>query len=188
MLTIAGALVMTVGMMSLTGLEADTDLFAVKVHLAVVGCGLGLGIMPAVTMAYSTLPDVLVNQGSAFLNLVRQIGSAFGVALLTTILQERQPVCLNRYAEAVTLGSPAEQAWNQVGAFWQGMGHSVGEAQQLTTLYLVQSVQRAASVLAFHDAFFAAVVFGWLVIVPAVFLYRGREAVPASSKGGRFTR
>ncbi|ADG06959.1 DHA2 family efflux MFS transporter permease subunit [Kyrpidia tusciae] len=182
-LTIAGVVVMTAGMMPLTSLEIGTDLQILKQHLAVVGCGLGLGIMPAVTLAYSTLPDALVNQGSAFLNLVRQIGSALGVSMLTTILQEKQPVYVTRYAETITLGSPAEQAWNQIGVSLQSLGHSAGEAQQLMMSLLVQSVEQAASVLAFHDAFFAAVVFGWLTIVPALFLYQNQRSKTKTSVG-----
>lgn len=173
-LTIAGVAVMTVGMMPLTTLELGTDLQALKQYLAVIGCGLGLGIMPAVTMAYNTLPDVLVNQGSAFLNLIRQIGSALGVALLTTILQERQPVYLTRYAESITFGSPAQQAWNEAAGVLQSTGHTLEEAQQLTTAYMVQIVEKASAVLAFHDAFFAALVFGLLSAIPALLLYSPR--------------
>lgn len=117
-LTIAGIAIMTIGSYPLVDLQVSTELEEVKKNLLIIGMGLGLGIMPSITLAYSSLPENLVNQGSAFLNLIRQVGSALGVAILTSVIQQRTPIYYHQLSESVTPGSNAEQYLQQLVSYF----------------------------------------------------------------------
>ncbi|MCL6444843.1 MAG: DHA2 family efflux MFS transporter permease subunit [Alicyclobacillus sp.] len=170
-LTVIGSVIMTIGAYPLTHIQVDMSIFSVETDLIIVGAGIGLAIMPAVTMAYTVLPKHLVNQGSAFLNMMRQIGSSLGVAILTSVIQERMPIHFARVAESVTPWSPAGQALRTLVQHFQLAGYGPQQAHELGLLVIYQQVQLTASVQAFHDAFFASAVLGLIGIIPALFLY-----------------
>ncbi len=52
----------------------------------VQGFGIGLSYVPLSTMAFSTLPSHLRNEGTAFFNLLRNIGSAIGISVVEFLL------------------------------------------------------------------------------------------------------
>lgn len=174
-LTIAGTIIMTLGSYPLSGLQLETEITSIETHLFVIGCGMGLGIMPAVTLAYSTLPEELVNQGSAFLNMIRQVGSAMGVAILTSTLDERIPVHYAELAESVTPWSKPHEFVLQLSSYFQQLGYSAEYAGQLGLAYIAQLAQLQASVLAYQNAFFIAMLLGLFTIIPALFLYRPKQ-------------
>jgi len=171
-LTIAGILLMSVGSSFFINLQMNTDIHMIDKYLMIVGAGLGLGIMPSVTLAYSSLPEDLVNQGSAFFNMVRQVGSAFGVAILTSIIQQRTPWHYAHLADTATPWSHTVQALEPLTSYFQGLGFLAPEAQQLSLLNLFKLAQEKAAVLAFQDAFHANMILGLLGILPALFLFQ----------------
>lgn len=175
-LTIAGIVIMTIGSYPLIHLDVDTALASVETHLFVIGMGLGLGIMPSITLAYSSLPEHLVNQGSAFLNLIRQVGSAFGIAILTSVIQQRTPVYYHQLSDSVTAGSHADMYMQQLVAYFQSVGHAAEQSYQLGMAAIFMQIQTAASISAFQNAFFISMLFGLLAMIPALFLYRKKSA------------
>ncbi|GAB7386647.1 DHA2 family efflux MFS transporter permease subunit [Bacillaceae bacterium] len=174
-LTITGIIIMTIGSYSLVHLQVHTDLEAVEKNLFIIGIGLGLGIMPSITLAYSSLPEDLVNQGSAFLNLSRQVGSALGVAILTSVIQERTPVYYHQLSESVTPGSNEEMYFQQMVSYFQSIGYAAEQSAQMGMAMILKHIQTAASVSAFQNAFFISMVFGLLAMIPALFLYRKKQ-------------
>ncbi len=174
-LTIAGILIMTIGSYPLIDLQVHTDLEAVEKNLLIIGMGLGLGIMPSITLAYSSLPEYLVNQGSAFLNLIRQVGSALGVAILTSVIQQRTPIYYHQLSDSITSGSHAEMYLQQLISYFQSIGYPAEQSYQLGMATILQQMQTAASISAFQNAFFISLVFGLLAIIPALLLYRKNQ-------------
>jgi len=169
-LTVAGIAIMSLGTLFFINLDVNTSLAAIRQHLFIVGVGLGLGIMPSVTLAYSSLPAELVNQGSAFFNMVRQIGSAVGVAILTSIIQARTPWHYANIATNATPWSYTLQSFEPLTSLFQSMGFQAPEAQIFNMLTLFRIAQEKAAVLGFQDAFFVNVLMGLIGIVPAFFL------------------
>jgi DHA2 family multidrug resistance protein len=174
-LTIAGIMIMTIGSYPLIDLQVHTDLAAVEKNLFIIGMGLGLGIMPSITLAYSSLPENLVNQGSAFLNLIRQVGSALGIAILTSVIQQRAPIYYHQLSDSITTGSNAEMYLQQLVAYFQSIGHAAEQSYQLGMAVIFTQIQTAASISAFQNAFFISLIFGLLAIIPALFLYRKNQ-------------
>jgi MFS transporter, DHA2 family, multidrug resistance protein len=56
---------------------------------ALLGVGVGLLFTPLSTLAFSTLPEELRTDGAGLYSLLRQLGSATGVAALVTLHQAR---------------------------------------------------------------------------------------------------
>jgi DHA2 family multidrug resistance protein len=68
----------------------------------VQGVGMGLVFVPMNLVAFATLPATLRTDGSALINLMRNIGSAVGVSITTTILANGIQTIHSQLADHVT--------------------------------------------------------------------------------------
>lgn len=95
--------------------------------LAVAGFGMGCTFAPLTTEAMRTVPADLSGAASGVLNAVRQVGSAFGAAILGAVLQHQLATALP--AQAASLGTrlPASLRSGFVRAF----SHAVRGGLQL---------------------------------------------------------
>ena len=64
----------------------DTSVSYMVETIVIQGFGLGLIFVPLQVAAFYTLPPVLRTQGTAFLNLIRNVGSAIGISITTALL------------------------------------------------------------------------------------------------------
>ena len=74
------------------------------------GFGVGLVYVPLSTVAFGTLPASLRNEGTAFFNLLRNLGSAIGISVVVTLLTRNTQIMHATLAEHITpynLNSPA---------------------------------------------------------------------------------
>ncbi len=74
------------------------------------GFGVGLAYVPISTVAFSTLSPALRNEGTAFFNLQRNIGSAIGISVVQTLLTRNTQIVHATLAGHVTpynLDNPA---------------------------------------------------------------------------------
>lgn len=74
------------------------------------GFGIGLVYVPLSTVAFGTLPPSLRNEGTAFFNLLRNLGSAIGISVVVTLLTRNTQIMHATLAEHITpynLNSPA---------------------------------------------------------------------------------
>lgn len=75
-----------VGFFSFTQVEADTSYLLLCGSLFVMGLGMGGTMMPLMTSALKTLTNHEVARGSTLLNILQQIGSSVGAAVMSVIL------------------------------------------------------------------------------------------------------
>src|SRR3954451_20172707 len=78
-----GLLLITGGMFALTQISATTPYPQLIAVLFVMGLGMGLSMMPLMTSALRTLRSQEVARGSTLLNIVQQIASSVGVAVMS---------------------------------------------------------------------------------------------------------
>jgi EmrB/QacA subfamily drug resistance transporter len=83
---VAGALLTTAGVLAGLGLGPHTPLAWVFAMMTVTGIGLGLCMQPLVLVVQAELPPTDLGAGTATGAFLRQLGGAFGVAVLGTIL------------------------------------------------------------------------------------------------------
>jgi MFS transporter, DHA2 family, multidrug resistance protein len=68
----------------------------------VQGLGVGLVYVPLSTVAFTTLPRALRNEGTAFFNLLRNVGSSIGISVVMFLLTQNTQILHASIAEHVT--------------------------------------------------------------------------------------
>ena len=155
--------------------EADA-----RIALIIRGAALGFLFTPINSVAFGSLKPQEAQQASGLINLSRQLGGSFGIAVLGTYLTRhteyhRADLVTNLYP-----GNPAfDQRYQSLVAGLASRGASLMEAQQRALAVLDGTVRKQASMLAYNDAWLF-ILLSFLVVIPAVFLLRkpkGRAAV-----------
>jgi DHA2 family multidrug resistance protein len=140
--------------------------------LIVRGLGLGLLSVPVSTMSLSTLRGQEIGQGAAFSGMMRQLGGAFGVALISTFVSRQTQV--HRYALVTHLNINDLNVQQRVTGMAAGMMQRPGmdsvTARQTAYAMLDGAVDKQATLLSYMDVFlYVGLLF--LVFVPIVLLF-----------------
>jgi EmrB/QacA subfamily drug resistance transporter len=150
-----GLLVIVGGMFALTRISSTTPYIQLIVILFVMGLGMGATMMPVMTSALKTLTQHEVARGSTLLNIIQQVGSSFGVAIISVVF--------TNHLKNTELGGAAIAAQHDPSIAAQ-IGGPAGVAAGL---------EQAAG--AFGNTFLVAACLVSLTLVPALFLPRRRE-------------
>ncbi|PUZ24649.1 MFS transporter [Chitinophaga costaii] len=157
--------------LSYTILTPDTSAGNFFWVLIVRGFGLGLLSVPVSTMSLSTLKGAEIGQGASFSGMMRQLGGAFGVALISTFVTRQTD--LHRSTLVAHLDPTNPQVQARVGQLAAGMrskGFDPGTAQQKAYALIDASVTKQATLLSYMDVFlWVGIMF--LVCVPFVLLF-----------------
>ena len=86
LLMTAGACLLVWSMWAMTGWTPDVSIMTISSVTFVQGLGMGLVFVPMNMVAFATLSPQLRTDGAGLTNLMRNIGSAFGVSITTTVL------------------------------------------------------------------------------------------------------
>ena len=84
-----GMTIAALGFFMLRSLDPAMNFTSFILPLSLFGAGLGLGMAPLTTAATTAVPLHEVGMSSGILNLVRNIGGAFGIALFGTLLTNK---------------------------------------------------------------------------------------------------
>jgi len=126
----------------------------VIVGLAVIGLGMGTATTPATTLLVSAVPAEQAGVGSAMNDVTREFGTAFGIAVLGTVLTFRY---------AARLGAVAGLSSRQAAAARDGIGNALHVASTVSGPVAAQV--RAGAEAAFTSGFRLAVLVGAGVLV-----------------------
>lgn len=88
--------------------------------LIVAGLGMGFTFAPMITLAMRNIPPVRAGAASGFINTIRQVGGAFGSAVVGAILQHQ--LATDLHAQAVRRGAALPA--NVRGKFIAGFSHA----------------------------------------------------------------
>ncbi|MBM7867851.1 DHA2 family efflux MFS transporter permease subunit [Heliobacterium gestii] len=152
-------------------LTVDTPQSVFDVWLIIRGLGLGLTFMPVNTAGVSAVPVMKSGAASTLNNLVRAVAGSFGIALTTSLLENRQVFHTHRMVEGLDVFSPSWPAMQQsaTGLMAATGDTSPAQATMLTQMY--GQIQMHSNTWAMADVFFAfalSVVF----VVPMAMLLR----------------
>ena len=166
-----GMLVTAWGTWELHTLSLETSMQHIQFIMVIRSIGMGLAMMPITTAGMNTVSNLKIGEASAINNVIRQIAASFGIALLTSILQQRQIFHATRLSEAVSVSLPtASSIINQLG---QQMGLG-GEGYKFGLGLLTMQVQRLGFTQAIGDTFLIATLFV-VVAIPFVILMKQRS-------------
>lgn len=82
----AGLLLTALSLKYMTTYSLLTDSWAIISAGMLQGFGIGLSYVPLSTVAFSVLPAHIRNEGTAFFNLMRNLGSSIGISVVETFL------------------------------------------------------------------------------------------------------
>ncbi|MDI3329020.1 MAG: DHA2 family efflux MFS transporter permease subunit [Alicyclobacillaceae bacterium] len=166
-------------------LTLDTPNHWLRWVLVIRGIGIGLSMMPLTTSGMNAVRPDQIGRASALGNVIRQVAASFGIAVLTTILQQRQALQGARIAESVTVdsGAAAQTQAALAAALAQG-GVDPATAQGGALELLGLLVQKEAAVRAIADTFLFSSVPLFLALPLIVFL-RAKKPAQATAGGSR---
>lgn len=150
-----GVAIASIATVGLAYVGPHTSYLWLNVILFFRGFGFGATIMPAMAVAYASLPREAIPRATVALNIVQRLGGSLGIAVLAVVLERRIDALLpgahgiSTYVEGIPAGQEAAVAGPLAHAFAQ--------------------------------TFWVAVAFSAAAFVPALFLPRRAEA--AEGKG-----
>ncbi|MEO8562056.1 MAG: DHA2 family efflux MFS transporter permease subunit [bacterium] len=155
--------------------EADA-----RFALIIRGAALGLLFTPINNVAFGSLQPHEAQQASGLINLSRQLGGSFGIALIGSYLtkhiqQHRADLVTNLYA-----GNPAfEERLHALVGGMVAKGSTFVDAQHRAMALLDAQLMRQAAMLAYNDCWLF-ILLSFLCVIPAVFLLRKRRGAPGA--------
>ncbi|WP_265442440.1 DHA2 family efflux MFS transporter permease subunit [Flexivirga meconopsidis] len=171
-----GLVLIIAGMFGLTQIGPDTSYWGYIIPvLFIMGLGMGGTMMPIMTSALKTLTHHEVARGSTLINIIQQIGSSVGVAIMSTVLTDRLKssdlvqtgqAIMERQQHKPPLPPTAEQM--------QVVAQAGGQKS-----FMAQVASDMAG--AFSTTFWVAAILCLLTIIPAFFL--PRKPLPESPAG-----
>ncbi|MHB0775094.1 DHA2 family efflux MFS transporter permease subunit [Halomonas sp. WWR20] len=157
--------------------DADTNTpfwtFAGWIMLGRVGLGF---ILPSLNAgALKALPAVLLGQGSGAINFVRQLGGAFGVNLLSILLEHRTQLYAQTFTATQDAANSASRALLESTA---GLMAQAGLPESLQTAaashYLGQVVYAQSYMMGFRESFLAVALLFLVALVPTALMHQRR--------------
>lgn len=139
--------------------------------LIIRGFGLGLLSVPVSTMSLSTLKGAEIGQGAAFSGMLRQLGGAFGIALISTFVTRQTDLHRSTLVSHLDINNPEVTGRvAQMAAGMRAKGFDFAIAEKKAYALLDAGVMKQATVLSYMDVFlWVGVMF--LVCVPFVLVF-----------------
>jgi DHA2 family multidrug resistance protein len=175
-LIVFGLVTASFSLFRMTGFDTDIDYATVAWARVFQSLGLAFLFIPINTVAFLGLPPAKSSNASAIINMMRNVGGSFGIALATTLLARRQQWHQNILVAHVSPFSPAYDATIQsLQQAFLAQSASAADALTQAQAALYAMVQKQASMLAFIDTFWLMGAI-FLALVPMVLLMRKPHA------------
>ncbi|MDP4289974.1 MAG: DHA2 family efflux MFS transporter permease subunit [Bacteroidota bacterium] len=158
-----------------------TEHFGVMVTLYLRGFAMGIMFTPLNTVSLLEVPREKMAQASGIINIVRQLGGSFGVAILATLLITRVSYHTEMYAESV---NPRSEEFQAVSAkMQQQIIHNAGSAPSMAARQsqsmIVGQLNKESYIQGIDDDFLAACVFTLIGGIPVLFLHIKKKTPPS---------
>ena len=173
----SGLIVFALSSLLLSGADADTPFWVMAGWIVIGRIGLGF-VMPSLNAgALKSLTFAQIGQGSGAINFMRQLGGAFGVNLLSILLERRSEHYVQAFTDAqdAANGATAELLRAITALYAQaGVPEAIRQAGALD--YLGRVLLAKGSMMGFRDAFLVVAVLYLVALVPALMMRRARTA------------
>ena len=159
----AGMLTSALGSWAMTHYSLDVTTFWIIWPAAVQGLGLGLIFVPLSTIAYATLPRARMAEAAGIYSLVRTIGAAAGISIVTTLMTRQAQVSWNELGANVTRYNQA------LVEYLRGLHLSPTDPHALALI--AGQIAQQAEMIAIVDVF-KVTMWSFLAMLPLVLLLR----------------
>src|SRR5689334_5848391 len=147
----------------------------VRLALIIRGAGLGFLFTPINNVAYASLKPSEAQQAAGLINLARQLGGSFGIAILATYLTVH-----NQYHRVDLLANvyPGQRLMDEriqlLTANLIAHGYGPDAAHRGALALLDQQVTRQAAMLSYNDAWMLLLI-SFIVVAPAILMLRSHK-------------
>ncbi len=142
--------------------------------------GQPLIFVPLLSMSTEGIPPSEAGSASAVFNMARNIGGSVGIAMLSTVVTQREHLHSVHLGEFVTTYSPAvADRINQYQTLFESKGIDAGTAHGYALTALNHQVQNNAYLMAYSDAFLCIGVALFLAIGGLLFMPKSSGGMPA---------
>ncbi|HVZ05417.1 DHA2 family efflux MFS transporter permease subunit [Hyphomicrobium sp.] len=162
-----------------TNITSDWDFYELLLPQILRGCSLMLCMVPINNLSLGTLPKEQLKNASGLFNLTRNLGGAFGLAMINTILNKRLDLHLERLHESVSWGRAVAE--DQLASMQQSMSQVLPDGDLSAIKQLARLVRTQANVLSFADIF---VVLTVLFASAAIFTLMMHKPAPLPAGAG----
>ena len=174
-LILIGVVLIMVAMWRLGHLSVNAGEDDVRVALIIRGAALGLLFAPINYVAFGSLRPSEAQQAAGLINLSRQLGGSFGIALLASFVTHQTQVHRVDLVSRLDSGNPlVVQRLNGIAAGFMAHGIPAEAARQSALRLLDAQVNRQAAMLSYNDAWML-VLTTFMVVAPAILLLRRRR-------------
>ncbi|CAN5673481.1 MDR family MFS transporter [soil metagenome] len=149
--------------------------------MALIFRGLGLGFLfaPINNVAYGNIDPRQAQQASGLINLARQLGGSFGIAVLGTYLANHIQIHRADLVTYTGITNPAMMArMDQLTSLFAARGFSADQAHQAALAALNGQLMKQASMLAYNDSWMIILI-AFIAASPAILLLRKPKAKAA---------
>jgi MFS transporter, DHA2 family, multidrug resistance protein len=173
---IGGALaIQAFAMWNMSTLNTQMSFENAAVARMIQALGLPFLFVPLTQLAYVGLKPEQNNQASALVNVARNLGGTFGIALVQTMLARRDQVHQAQYVESLNpLNANYVSGLHGISQSLTTHGLSQIEATRAATALVYRSLQQQVSMLSYIDVFHTLMVI-MLVMLPLVFFMQKAE-------------
>ncbi|MDR3692317.1 MAG: DHA2 family efflux MFS transporter permease subunit [Fimbriimonas sp.] len=171
-LIVVGICIFMLSMLDLSHLTILSGEDDTRVALLIRGFGLGFLFTPINQVAYASVERHEAQQASGLINLARQLGGSFGIAILGTYLTNRTNT---HYANLAHYTYPSNHLFTDrihgIAAAFQSHGYSAVTANKMAIGAISQGFSVQAMTESYNDAFFLILIIFFLT-APAILLLR----------------
>jgi DHA2 family multidrug resistance protein len=176
----AGSAISALSMWHLTGLTDEITYQYAAMSRVYLAIGLPLLFLPITTASYDGIPPNKTNQASALINVARNLGGSMGVALVQTVLAQRQQFHQSRLIEHVVPSDVGyQQTIEKMTRYFQAQGSNASDAASQAIAWVGQTLQHQVALLAYVDVFWTLAIIS-TIMVPVALSLRSIELNTAS--------
>lgn len=153
----------------------------VRWALLLRGLGMGFLFVPINNVAYGNIDPRQAQQAAGLINLSRQLGGSFGIAVLGTYLNNHIQYHRVDLVAHIYPGNPLlQERLQMLAGNLTAHGMAPDAAQHAALLQINQLVMRQATLLSYNDAWMLILI-AFACTAPAIFLLRKPRGGPAAS-------
>jgi EmrB/QacA subfamily drug resistance transporter len=157
-------------------LSQQTSTHWISGLLVIRGIGIGLCMMPLSSAGMNTLPNHLIGRASSVSNVVRNVMASLGIALLTSIMNNKSTQFGVRFNESISTSTPAfaDFQTNVVHRYLE-LGTDASSASGGVIGVLFGLVQKEALTRAIADTLMVSAVPAFIAIILVIFMRKRKK-------------
>ncbi len=169
---VTGILLRALGMYRFTFLTTYSSNAEILGTVCLLAAGMGFLMAPLQATAIQAIPESKTAQASGLIQIIRQIGGSFGVAVLSTLLVDREKFHLAIVGQTMNAQSPAAKEVLSRAFFHalRATGGTTADAVSKGQALVLSHLQTQVFVWSIDDVFFAAMLISVISSIPFLFL------------------